>query len=112
MSLEPVAWLCKRARNLPKDVKRQIAYYGRHATASLIKELRFAYGPYYSERKKLLLIWSVAGTWVAIWLAPGRGHDSIMGLMSKKFQIPPDYSELPAWVVEEVRSPDQQKNIF
>ena len=104
MSLEPVAWLCKGVRDLPKEVKRQIAYYNRHATAAMIKELRFAYGPWFSEQKEILLIWSVAGTWVSIWRAPGKGQGGTIGRCSKRFQIFPDYSEIPAWVVEQARS--------
>jgi len=114
MSLEPVAWLCKRARNLPKDVKRQIAYYGRHATASLIKELGFQYSPVWYEPLSHRL--NVVCGFPTKWLGPLKVSQPLQRWV-KRFWIcrskyHPDYNGLPAWATEEVRSPDQQKNIF
>ena len=112
MSLEPVAWLCKGARDLPKEVKREIAYYGQHPWAPLIKELRFEYGPVaYEPLSKFLYIHCPYPT---KWHAPGRGQPAL-GQYCKKFFIcrsiyNPDYSELPDWVVRSLTSPDEQKN--
>jgi len=114
MSLEPVAWLCKGSRDLPRDIKRQIAFYGQHPWATLIKELRFEYGPVaYEPLSKMLYIHC---PYPNKWRAPGRGQKPL-GEYCKKFWIcrsmyNPHYSELPAWVVEGVRSTDQYFFIF
>ena len=111
MSLEPVAWLCRGGRDLPKEVKRQIAYYGEHPTASLIKELGFQYSPVYYEPLSQRL--HVVCGFPTKWLGPSKASQPWQRWL-KRFWIcrsmyNPDYSELPAWVIEQARSPDQQK---
>ena len=107
MSLEPVAWLCKTARDLPKEVKRQIAYYGQHPLAPLIKELTFTYEPVpYEPLSQFLYVQCpYPHRWVARRVV-------LWGRQFRRFWIcrsiyHPDISELPAWVIEEARSPDQ-----
>ena len=117
MSLEPVGWLCRGARDLPNEVKRQIAYCGRHPTAYLVKELKFEYGPVaYEPLSKMLYIQCpYPTTWLGSQVSqPLRKR---LGRYLKSFWIcrsiyNPHYSELPAWVVDEVRSSDQYFFIF
>jgi len=109
MSLEPVGWLCRGARDLPDEVKRQIAYCGRHPTAYLVKELKFEYGPVaYEPLSKMLYIHCPYPT---KWLGPSKVSQPLQRWL-KRFWIccsiyHPLYSDLPAWVVNEVRSSDQ-----
>ena len=101
MSLEPVAWLCKGARDLPKEVKREIAYYGRHPTASLIDGMLFEYYHVYGPHSKIL---HVTCPYPNQWLGKGRG----VGKHVKSFYIctsifHPLYSVIPDWAIEELR---------
>ena len=111
MSLDPVSWLCKGARDLPKEVKRQIAYYGRHPTACLLDGMVFKYGPvaYEPLSKFLHLTCPYPTKW--LWLRKGRRcvTQHVTSFLICRSMYTPDYNELPAWVVDEMRSPDQEK---
>jgi hypothetical protein len=113
--MEPVAWLCRASRDLPKEVKRQIAYYGQHPTAQWIQELAFNYDsvPYEPLSKYLYVQCHYPVKFVAKITEGGLSRCALWGRRYyKKFWIcrsiyDPQYSELPGWVLEEVRSPDQ-----
>ena len=108
---DPVAWLCRGARDLPKEIKRQIAYYGQHPTASLLEGMLFEYGlvAYEPLSKMLHVTCPYPDKW--LWLRQGRRcvgqYKTSFWICRSKYH--PDYNELPAWVVDELRSPDQEK---
>jgi len=104
---EPVAWLCKTARDLPKEVRIKIAYYGQHPTASLLEGMLFEYDQVYGPHSKMLI---VTCHYPTKWLAPREGQRRRTYV--KSFWIctsiyHPLYSMIPDWAIEELRSPDQ-----
>ena len=113
-----LANLCKKARNLPDEVKERIWYFSPppHPTASIIKTLEFKYGPVaYAPLSSMLYV----STWKTMpqhFVTPPTCKDQRCWKYCKQFWIcvsryHPKYTDLPDWVVQEVRSPEQRKNV-
>ena len=113
-----LATLCKKARNLPDEVKERIWYFSPppHPTATLIKRLQFEYRDTAYEPLSRVLQVTVCDMTRDRWVHRYEQKYYRLPRFLKHFWIcrsiyNPIFTDLPDWVVQEARSPGQRKNL-